>query len=110
MPGLLRKIRNIMTLRTARIMANRISHCAPGPAPKTIGIGPMEMIPPKLVEPPWETIAAIATSIRPANIVENPRMKSVRNFRGASSSEGSAVSRVCATAFSSITWRGNAAL
>jgi hypothetical protein len=37
-------------------------------------------------------------------------MKSVRNFRGASSSEGSAVSRICATAFSSITWTGNAAL
>jgi hypothetical protein len=40
----------------------------------------MKMIPPKLVEPPWETIAAIATSIRPTNIVKNPRMKSVRNF------------------------------
>jgi hypothetical protein len=40
MPGLLRKFRNIMTLRTARIMANRISQCAPGPTPKTIGIGP----------------------------------------------------------------------
>jgi hypothetical protein len=73
MLGLLRKIRNIMTLKTARIMANRISHCAPGPEPKTIGTGPMKMIPPKLVEPPCETIAAIATSIKPTNIIKNPR-------------------------------------
>jgi hypothetical protein len=38
-----RDIRNIVTLRTVRIMANRISHCAPDPAPKAIGIDPMTM-------------------------------------------------------------------
>jgi hypothetical protein len=65
MLGLLRKIRNIMTLMTARMTANRISHCAPGPTPNTIGIGPMKMIPPKPVEPPWETVAVIVMSIRP---------------------------------------------
>jgi hypothetical protein len=70
----------------------------------------MRMIPPKLVEPPCETIAAIATSIKPTNIIKKPRTKGVRNFRGVSSLDGSAASRVCATAFSSITWTGNAAL
>jgi len=109
MPDFLREIRNVM-LRTARIMANRISHCAPGPAPKTMGIGPMKIIPPKLVEPPCEAIAAIATSIKPTIIVKNPTMKSVRNFRHVSSSEDSAVSRVSVMTFSSIIVTGNATL
>jgi hypothetical protein len=33
----------MMTLRTVVIVANRISHCAPDPAPKAIGIDPMTM-------------------------------------------------------------------
>lgn len=98
MLGLLRRIRNIMTVRTARTIANRISHCAPGPMPKTMGMGPMKMIPPELVEPPWETVVAIVTSIRPTSVVENPRMKRARSFRGEFSSAGSAVSGICAAA------------
>lgn len=110
MPGFLRKIRNIMTLRTARIIANRISHCDPGPAPKTIGIGPMKTIPPMLVEAPCETIVAIATSMRPIIIAKNPRMKTVRKSRPVSSSEDSTVLRVSTMTFSSITWTGSAKL
>ena len=102
-PGFLHNDRNMMTVRTARIIANRISHCASGPAPKTIGIGSIKIIPPTLVEPPWETIVAIATSIMPTIIVKNPRMKSAKSFRGVSSLDGSAVSRVSIMMFSSIT-------
>jgi len=94
MLGLLRKIRNIMTVRTARTTASRISHCAPGPAPNTIGMGPMKMSPPKPVEPPWEIVAAIVTIIRPTSIVENPRTKRARSFREEFSSVGSGVSGI----------------
>lgn len=98
MPGLLCKIRNAMTLRTARTVANRISQDAPGPAPNTIGIGPMNMIPPELVEPPPETVAATVMRIRPTSVVKNPKIKRARNFPGESSSAGSAVSGICAAA------------
>lgn len=84
--GFLCNARNVMTLRTVKITAKRISHCAPGPAPNTIGRGPMKMIPPKLVEPPRESTVAIATSTRPRIIIENPRMNRVRNFGGVSGS------------------------
>ena len=80
MPDLLRKIRNIMVLRTARIMANRISHYAPGPAPKTIGIGPIIIAPPPLAFPVFllfdrrrSAVATIMISI-PAKAKAVPRL------------------------------------
>ena len=83
-------------LRVARIIANRISHSDPGPAPKTIGIGPMKMIAPELVEPPRESTAATRTSNKPTMVKENPRMNMVNSFGDAprSGSEGWGVSRV----------------
>ena len=80
--GFRRIVRSMITLRAARIMANRISHCAPGPAPKTMGIGPMKMIPPKLDEPPCENAAAAATSIRPTMVIENPMINRMSRFGG----------------------------
>jgi len=89
-------------LRTTRIMANRTSHCALGPAPKTIGMGPMKIIPPKLVESSCENIVATAASSRPTMVVENPRMRRARSFRGVlgSSSADLVFSRVCIVASS----------
>ena len=94
MLNFLRRIRNIMTVRTARMTASRISHCASGPTPKMIGIGPMMMIPPTLVEPACENAAAMVTSITPRRIIENPRMKRASNFRGQFSSAGSGICAV----------------
>lgn len=110
--GFLRNARKVMTLRTVRIAAKRISHCAPGPAPKTIGRGPMKMIPPKLVEPSCESAVATVTSIRPRIINENSRMSRVRNFGGVSGSylPGLAVWCVAIVVFSSFIWIRSGAL
>ena len=50
-------IRNNTILMTVRIMLIAISQPASGPAPKTIGIGPIRMTPPTLPDPPKTTEA-----------------------------------------------------
>jgi len=48
-----------MILKTARIMANKIIKGASGPAPTTMGKGPMNMNAPKFAEPLESTVATI---------------------------------------------------
>ena len=54
----LRIIRNTTMPMIVRITAITVSHGASGPPPTIIGIGPMNMKPPKLAEPLPDSIAA----------------------------------------------------
>ena len=63
----------------ARITATAISHGALGPAPNTIGNGPMKIMPPTLDEFP-PSIDAKATRITPIKMTVKPDNKIQTNF------------------------------
>jgi len=64
---------------TARITPIAISHGAFGPAPKTIGNGPMKIMPPTLDEFP-SSIDAKTTRITPMKMMAKPDNKIQTNF------------------------------
>ncbi len=66
-----------MTIAIAMLIV--ISHAALGPAPKTIGNGPMKITPPTLEEPP-ATNDAITTKIMPIMITAKPTNKTMSNL------------------------------
>ena len=66
--------KNKIILTTARIILTAISHAASGPAPKTIGIGPIKMTPPTLPDPPKTTIATTKTAM-PTKTKAMPKIK-----------------------------------
>jgi len=72
--------KNIITLRTARIMPNKTINVVSGPEPITIGIGPMKITPPKLAEPPPESNAATKTAIMPTKNKTKPKIKNRKNL------------------------------
>src|SRR3990170_5675059 len=71
-------IKTIM-LSTARTMPMAISQAASGPAPNTIGNGPMKITPPKLVEPLSNT-AVTRTIITPTVRNTKPRISNMKNL------------------------------
>jgi len=62
------------------MMPNKTINEASGPAPITIGKGPMKITPPKLAEPPPESAAATKTIITPAKTKINPKIKNRKNL------------------------------
>jgi hypothetical protein len=73
-------------LITARIMLNRTIHAVSGPAPTTIGNGPMKITAPKLAEPPPESTAATKTTIMPTKTKIKPKIKNRKNLLGTAAS------------------------
>ena len=68
-----------MILKAARIIANRTIQGALGPAPTTMGKGPMNMNAPKFAEPSESTVATIRIMM-PIRIRKNPMINSKKNF------------------------------
>ena len=71
-------IKNKTILATVRIKLIAISHPASGPEPKTIGIGPIKIMPPTLPDPPKTMEATTKTAI-PTKTKAIPKSKKPSN-------------------------------
>jgi hypothetical protein len=71
-----------MILKTAKIKANRTVHVVSGPAPIAMGKGPMNMMAPKLAEPPSPlSPVAIAKTITPTKTIKKPIVNNSESLR-----------------------------
>jgi hypothetical protein len=61
-------------------MPNKTINAVSGPAPTTIGNGPIKITPPKLAEPPPESTAATKTTIMPTKTKTKPKIKNRKNL------------------------------
>jgi hypothetical protein len=61
-------------------MLNKTINEASGPAPITIGNGPMKITPPKLAEPLPESTAATKIIIMPVKTRANPKIRNRKNL------------------------------
>jgi len=74
---LLLTIKNIRMLKTVRMIANIAINVASGPAPTTIGKGPIIITPPKFTDPPEKTTAN-SKSVIPMISKREPRKNRVK--------------------------------